>query len=443
MTPDTTTSILQDLGDGLVLRRTTPADAEKLSQFNAQIHGENPQDAIAVAAWTRDLILGPHPTFRSDDCLIVENTQDGQIVSSVNLIDQVWSYEGITFPVGRPELVGTDPLYRNRGLVRKQFEVIHQWAQERGQMLQAITGIPFYYRQFGYEMGLALGGGVSGFEPQVPRLKEGEQEPYLIRTATEADIPWVQAMYTLECKHSMVSASWDEALWRYEISGKSRENVNRWVPCVIEDQQGRPVGYVVHPGICWGTSMVATRYQVAEDISFAAVTPSVVRFLWKIGQEFCAVQDKKLDSFGFSMGSDHPAYKVAGTVRQSPPYAFYIRVPDLPAFLWQLGPVLESRLRESVYLGHTGELKISFYRDGLKLVFEKGRLAASEPWTPKIQKDEGSAAFPNLTFLQLVFGYRSLEEIRYAYPDCWANQDAALLLPVLFPKKISNVWAIS
>jgi len=55
---------------------------------------------------------------------------------------------------------------------------------------------------------------------------------------------------------------------------------------------------------------------------------------------------------------------------------------------------------------------------------------------------EGDAAFLDLTFLQLLFGYRSLEELQHAYPDCLANtDDARALLPVLFPRKASHVWA--
>lgn len=62
--------------------------------------------------------------------------------------------------------------------------------------------------------------------------------------------------------------------------------------------------------------------------------------------------------------------------------------------------------------------------------------------TPANLPVAGEAAFPDLIFLQLLFCYRSLEELRYAYPDCSANaDDARALLPVLFPKKASNVWA--
>ena len=87
----------------------------------------------------------------------------GQIVSALCLIPQTWTYDRIVFGVGRPELVATDPRYRRRGLVRAQMDVVHEWSRERGHLVQAITGIPWYYRQFGYEMALALAGGRAGF----------------------------------------------------------------------------------------------------------------------------------------------------------------------------------------------------------------------------------------------------------------------------------------
>ena len=41
----------------------------------------------------------------------------------------------------------------------------------RGELVQGITGIPYYYRQFGYEMALDLGGGRMCYAPQIPELK--------------------------------------------------------------------------------------------------------------------------------------------------------------------------------------------------------------------------------------------------------------------------------
>jgi hypothetical protein len=77
------------------------------------------------------------------------------------------------------------------------------------------------------------------------------------------------------------------------------------------------------------------------------------------------------------------------------------------------------------------------------LIFKEGKIAAIEPWQPTPDK-AGDAAFPDLTFLQLLFGYRSLEELDHAFADCWtAGDQARVLLEALFPKQPSNVWAIS
>ena len=37
-------TILRDLGDGLILRRSTSDDADAISKFNADVHGEDEND---------------------------------------------------------------------------------------------------------------------------------------------------------------------------------------------------------------------------------------------------------------------------------------------------------------------------------------------------------------------------------------------------------------
>src|SRR2546422_970909 len=112
-----------------------------------------------MGAWTRDLIEGRHPTFRPESALLVEDTRGKSIVSSMVLLSHTWTYAGVPLSVGQPEIVGTRAEFRGRGLVRAMFDVAHAWSAERGHRLLAINGIPWFYRQFGYEMALELGGG--------------------------------------------------------------------------------------------------------------------------------------------------------------------------------------------------------------------------------------------------------------------------------------------
>jgi len=334
---------------------------------------------------------------------------------------------------------------------------VHQWSAARGHLVQGITGIPFYYRQFEYEMGLALAGGRSGYAPQVPRLPEGETEPYAVRPAQPADLPFIQDVHAATvAQRDLLTCRRTPELWRYELDGRSPANFIREELHLITSAApthlgpaGEPVGYLVqHPTLFEGgpgTGMAAVGYELKPGVSLLAVTPSVIRHLWAAGTALAQAKQKPLERFAFALGADHPVYAAfrdrLPAVR--PPYAWYVRVPDLPAFLRQIAPALEANLARSAAVGHTGELKLNFYRRGLRLGLEQGRLTTIAPWQPAVGEN-GDAGFPNLTFLQLLFGYRSLDELRHAYADCYYNGDAArVLLSALFPQQASNVWGVA
>ena len=438
-------TILQDLGNGLILRRSTSEDADALSEFNGRIHGDDPLDAQRVAAWTRDLLAHPHPTLNPDDFTIVEEVSTGKIVSSMNLIPQTWSYEGIEFGVGRPELVGTAPEFRNRGLVRLQFEEIHKWSAERGHKIQVITGIPYYYRQFGYEMALDLAGRRVGFEANVPKLKDGEEEAYRIRPAGEGDLEFIAGLYRHAIQRHAIACVRTPEIFKYELDGQSENNADHYQMFLIEDLSGDPVGYFQHPAWLGNTGVSALWYELKPGVSWLAVTPTVVRHLWNRGQEYANRDGKTCSMFSFMLGANHPVYEALGKSLPeiNAPYAYYMRVPDLAGFLNHIKPALEQRIAGSIAAGHSREIKVSFYRDGLKLVLEKGRLAAIEAWNPS-PEDGGAIAFPGRTFLQILFGYRSYDELHQSFVDCWCDhQEVYALMNILFPKKVSDVFPVA
>jgi hypothetical protein len=441
--------VLRDLENGLILCRSTSADAEALAEFNSRIHSDDGIDKpdLRVAAWTRDLLAKPHPTFHADDCTLVVESATGKIVSSMNLISQTWAYEGIPFGAGRPELVGTLPEYRNRGLVRAQFDEVHKWSAERGELVQGITGIPFYYRLFDYEMGLELGGGRTGFEPQLPKLKDGESEPFTIRPASVDDIPFLMEVYAHACQRHLVTCVRDEAIWRYELAGQDEKNVDRLEIRILQRLNSEPVGYLTHPWYNWDTGLAANHYELKTGVSWLEVTPAVARYLWQTGEIYSKRDDKPpvRTTYSFWFGSEHPSYDIFRDKlpRLRDPYAWYIRIPDLPKFIRQITPVLERRIAESAVVGYTGEARVSFYRSGLQLVLDKGKLVTIESWRPS-HEDRGNAAFPDLSFLQLVFGYRTFEELEQSYADCtYKDDEVRVLLNTLFLKKASSVMFVS
>ena len=86
---------------------------------------------------------------------------------------------------------------------------------------------------------------------------------------------------------------------------------------------------------------------------------------------------------------------------------------------------------------------LDFHRTGLKLELSNGKLVAAENWQPSTET-RGDLAFPDLTFLHLLCGYRSFEELENFYPDCYKRKkpEALALINALFPKKSSNVLGI-
>ena len=433
-------AMIRDLGNGLFMRHAAREDVDALCTFNAKILGQEEADRIGVVAWTRDLLTRPHATFQPGDFIIVEEPFTGRIVSSMCLIPQIWSYEGIEFGVGRPELVGTLPEFRGRGLIHVQFDEIHRWSAERNLQVQAGTGIRTYFRKLGYEYALDLNRWRMG--STVPKLKDGEQEKYVIRPAQENDIPFLMSAYEYGSSRGLIQVKWTAGHWHNNLYELSEENYHRLEFRIIERAgSNEPVGYFAQSPILGDSGVRAFHYELAPGISWLEVTPCVIRSLWISGQEYGRRENRPCTTFSFLLGAEHPAYEVLGSqvIKGGQPYAWYLRVPDVAGFLNHIRPVLEKRLAKSIACGHSGEYLLNMFPKGAQLVLESGRITI-QPWKPE-HADDGNAGFPMLSFVQILFGYRSLDELRYAFPDCWwSDESTRIVMNALFPKKSSTLY---
>jgi hypothetical protein len=440
-----------DLGDGLILRESTTDDIEALGEFFGKVFaGGNGEPCAYMPGWMADLLGGSHPTVSPSDFTIVEEANTGRIVSSCGYVSQIWRYEDIEFSVGQPEPVATHKDYRRRGLVRKQFDVLHRWSDERGHLVQAINGIPNYYRRFGYEMTIDKGGGRGGPMHHVPKLGKDETEAFRVRHATEDDLPFFMEMYDRHTSRLGISCVRDESVWRFDHHG-DRKRVTS-AHRIIERMNGDPVGAIAYrmENKAEFSPLNIKLYELTPGVSWLEATPSVLRWIKSLCAENAAI-DTGTDGierihkswFLFHLVRTHPVFEAIPEKlsEERSPYAWYIRVPDLPRFIKHITPVLERRLSQSAACGHSGELKINFFSDGLRIVLENGRLAVIEPWQPTVE-DQGNTSFPDLTFLHLVFGYRTLDEIKKMYADCSANPEQAVILKAMFPKRPSLVWQI-
>src|SRR5712691_1828940 len=154
--------VKRDLGNGLLLRWSEANDTEELVYLTGIVFRDGADEPPNTRAenLVRELMSGRQPLMGPRDFIVIEDTRrtEHRMVACTCFWSQTWEYEGIRFGFGRPEIVGTDPDYRNRGLVRSMFEEIHARSEAEGHLAQGITGIRYFYRQFGYEYALDLGG---------------------------------------------------------------------------------------------------------------------------------------------------------------------------------------------------------------------------------------------------------------------------------------------
>ena len=441
----------RELGGGLLQRWSSPEDTENIARLCGLVFRDKEDEPLNIRMMesVERHMSGDFPLMGSGDYAVIEDTNKGGIplVACTCLWRREWEYEGIAFGVGQPEFVATHPDFRNRGLIRKLFEMVHARSESEGHLVQGITGISNFYRQFGYEYALELEGRRVTFLSLIPKAPESTPEPYSLRTATPEDIPLLMELYNGLRSSSMVWNMFSVRFWHYQIEEVKDPTMAGKQMCVrmIIDNMNKVQGYLMMATKRWSKSLDVYALNITPDVSWQAVTPPLLRALAVYGMQIPAV---KLDvppfhEISFWLGSSHPVYEVLGEALApyyEPPYAWYLRVPDVLAFIRHITPALEYRLANSTAVFYTGEFTLDFIRGGMHVVFDKGRITRVEPWRAPVYQNTADASCPSLVFLQLLFGYRSLDELRYAFPDVRVeNSKAEVLLNALFPKKFSWV----
>lgn len=429
----------KELRDGLMLRNLSEGiqtDQERLPAFYKRIFlEEGDTDAKTLDRWLVNMIER-HPQMALDDFFVVVDTaDDDKIVSATCLIPQVWRYADVEFTVGRPEFVATDKAYRRRGLVRELMNAVHDRSESLGHAVQAITGIPHYYRRFGYAMAVDLGRKAIMPYADIPKLAPDAERKFTIRRATDADVPQLVTMEREAGSHGLLSSVWTADYFRYNLSFD--DDILAWRQFyMIDNAQGEAIGYLVmswHPE--QKTVIRCLRYHISAQASYLETFVPVMQAV----KAMTHAEDTQCSTMYFASNIDPRLLQLieytAGGKRRDSTFAWYMRVPDLGKFMMQIAPVLERRLHGSVAHGFSGTYKIGLYNfTHLSMTFENGQLKNAEVLpSDETTSHDGEMAFQ--TLLNIIFGHRTFREIFHVLPDVWMSRKGAILADTLFPKK--------
>ncbi len=404
--------VRQTLPDGLVMRSARDeSDLQAVAELHSTVHGPG------VGVLARDLFVR-HPDTRPADLIFVEDEQ-GCIVSSLCLIPWDWRYSGVALPVGEQAIVATREDYRGRGLIRAQEDHFKRRLVARGCLLSHVEGIPYFYRQFGYEYALPLEGGLKLELGQVP---EPFGEAPAFRLAGPDDVPVLQRLYDAAAQELAIHVARSRAVWRYllETVAGSEAACETWL---IERGGEGVVGYLRLPQHHFGEELAVNEVSLLD---YASATAALAHLK-------SLAEARHTPGIRLNLPAGCTLMRLAQSLgaRDLGTYAWQIYVPDVPALLRALIPVFEQRIGNSPFAGLTLDVSISFYREASLLSFEAGRLVDVKAAG---QTDDCQLRCPPRAFVPLLLGHRSIDEQASAYPDLVVARRWRLLVDTLFPK---------
>lgn len=421
-------SLPRSLSPELVLKRAgTAKELDAVLACHAASFGE--EDCAGLRAH-----LLQRPGQSPGKVVYVQQVKTGVVASSLSLMRLTWTYEGIPFEVAEAGIVSTREEYRKRGLVREQFEVYHRLALQAGCLVSIIEGIPHFYRQFGYEYVLPMGGGLELRPDQVPDLAEGESSPYQVRLATAQDMPILQGFYAESVKDLCVASVLSEEVWEYQDS--LPEGCADRKATYLVQRDGELVGYLRMTGgedSDWNKGVRI----VGASLPHQDACMAALRFAKRV-----ALQERKEHRIRIELPHDVPLVQAAADLGGQPkgPYAWLVRVLDPVRFLLTIAPALERRLARSPMAGLSQDFAMNLYKEVIVLRLRKGRLlnVAAVPRAPVRHLQCPPTVIPTIWF-----GYRSVAEVMDWYADAACKDKASQrVAEVLFPKRDSWVCSL-
>jgi len=371
---------------------------------------------------TAHRLINYYPMFSLRDSIIVFDTIKNNVLAYLCLIRGVFVFNRIEIPFGQMEMVGTNPNFRHRGLIRELNHIYEELASEYNLPILIIHGIPYFYRQFKYEFALPSESSLVIALELIPPLKNGEFEPVTIEKVNDRNL-FESFLSCREKRNSFLDLyrKVDIEHWDYIYHGKLGEAGGMDLYLLKKD--GEFVG-------CFYLEVFFKTIQIRELwLESVHYIPSILRFVMNIAR-----------SFNFPLCVSRPAqeslvpYFERITETKFPiPYAFYVKIPSIKQLLILITPVLETRLAASEFKEITDSITLSCYTEGFTLNFENGKLKEVEQ-LKKNELGESHIRIPPLIVYQLLLGYRTLNELEEIYPDVSVNALYKSFIQILFPK---------
>jgi predicted N-acetyltransferase YhbS len=387
---------------GLTLRTAVERDLDQIGDLLA---------ARGDDADREDLHLVVDDADEGLDAVMVVTDGD-RVVSTATLLHESLSIGGVTVPAGQVELVATAPDHEGRGLVRALMNEAHRRSTDRGDLLQVMIGIPYFYRQFGYSYSMPIP--LPWNVHTVPVVDPG----ITVRAATLDDIPAMEALQTTAQRVADVRMPHSAACWRWLVqrSGSTQLVAERDGSIIATARRTPPEEGLVLGEVAGHTDGICSLVASAAGDGEVSVLERPATGIDDVLTRFAVApedSDQRRDWF-------------------------YGRVPSLAPLLDHLRPVLLERFRSARLDGHH-EVLLSSWRGHVRFTIDDDSMSdvvAGGPEQAPVSK-AGSGVAPDALAPLLLgpFGAGGLEA-RYADVLLGRQRD---LMEALFPPVTSDL----
>lgn len=398
--------------DGIVLRSAEAGDVE---QILAMVGDRLDEDGVPDATATLGDVDGPARYLVA---------ADGDRVVAVTALWQDHVRVGLTvLPSGQIDFVASLTGYGGRGLVRDLMNMALARSAARGDVVQIMIGIPYFYRQFGfcyvipmpapYELGVNA-------DLVVPDGLE-------VREAGLRDLPGIRHL------QDAVQAGYDVAMPHNDETWRWLETAETAALRIVDD--GSAISGFARHKIGAGNAQGDGPHDITVA-EVAAVGVGPVRAL--------LADARRQARGGKVMVKDRPGAAVSAVLplvglRHEETDRYMVRVADAAALLDALRPTLSARLAASHFARESGDLLLSFYRGSALLTYADGAVTAVKA-APGHQGPvaAGGIGVPPDVVADLVFGPHGAAQLEQRHADCNLGPRRGLA-DALFPPVSADV----
>ena len=408
----------QQIDNQFTLRVATGSkdELDRILELNITVHGDSTKTYI------KDLYL-EHPRKEELLWFYMEENGTNKIVSGLTLLPLEWIIEEIKLPICEMGFVGTLEAYRGRGFIVKLNEIFEKAMAERNYAFSVIRGIPYYYRRFGYEFVFPLDDRIALSSNKIP---DDELSNITIRKANNQDIKLIENLYDEFYEQFYIVNKFDKESFIYRFF-REDFNDNRLSTYIIEEN-GQSVAYfsigMSYDSKAYTINVPRLTYQ--QMIKILQFAKELKKNKDIIDIELHVRHDSEFGEFIFQLGG-----------RALHRYGWQLKIPNLELFFQSIKPIIEWRIKNSIYQGLSRNLIISNYQDNIELKFINGIIAEIRQYKGYPDEEECDLRIPGSLLFKLLLSDKSMEEINYIIDDAIVKPSSKLLVDVMFPKKSS------